>query len=77
MAEYTFAKELLNITSEKGVISSNEIYDLAVKHQQQEAYKALTGALVYDGYVNTADSGKSHRFNSPILRKWWKENVAN
>lgn len=77
MTEYTFAKELLNITSEKGVISSNEIYDLAVKHQQQEAYKALTGSLVHDGYVNTADSGKSYRFNSPILRKWWKENVAN
>jgi len=75
--EYTFIKELLNIASEKERISSNEIFNLAVKYQLEKSYKDLTGPLVYDGYINNHDKVKTYRYNSPIVRMWWRQNVAN
>ncbi len=75
--EYNFCKEVLNITSEKETINSQVIYNLAVKHDQEEVYKNLTDSLVYDGYINNNENKKIYRFNSPILKKWWYQNVAN
>lgn len=75
--DYNFTKELLNIVSENGQISSNEMYDLAVKHSQMDRYKDLVGSLVYDGYINNNDDPKLYRFNSPIVQMWWRKNVAN
>ncbi|MFW6131746.1 MAG: ATP-binding protein [Candidatus Aminicenantaceae bacterium] len=75
--EYNFCKELLNITSEEGIISLNDIYNLAVKHNQKHVYKNLTDSLVYDGYINNNEDRKIYRFNSPILKKWWYQNVTS
>ena len=75
--EYNFVKELLNIASENEQISSNEIFNLAVKYQLESMYKDLVGSLVYDGYINNSDDSKIYRYNSPILRMWWRQNVAN
>ena len=75
--EYNFVKELLNITSENATISLNEIFNLAVKYQLESIYKDLVGSLVYDGYINNNDDIKVYRYNSPILRMWWRKNVAN
>ncbi len=75
--EYNFVKELLNITSENATISSNEIFNLAVKYQLDSIHKDLVGSLVYDGYINNNDDIKVYRYNSPILRMWWWQNVAN
>ncbi len=76
-AEYNFIKELLNKNSENGSINSNEIFDLAVKYELEDAYRDLLNSLVYDGYINNNDDKKNYRFNSPILGTWWRENVAN
>ena len=75
--QFNFVKELLNITSENSTISSNEIFDLAVKYQLEDAYKDLLGSLVYDGYINNHDDVNVYRYNSPILRMWWRQNVAS
>ena len=75
--EYNFAKELLNIISEKETIESNEIYDLAIKHDLEDDYKDIVASLVYDGYINNNDEVKIYRYNSPILRMWWWKYVTN
>ena len=75
--EYNFAKELLNITSENETIDSNEIFDLVVKYKLENIYKDLISSLIYDGYINNNDDPKIYRYNSPILRIWWRQNVAN
>ncbi len=75
--DYNFVKELLNITSENNKIHSNEILDLAVKYKLEENYNDLFKSLVYDGYINNDDDPNIYRYNSPILRMWWRKNVAN
>jgi hypothetical protein len=75
--DYNFVKELLNITSENETISSNEIFNLAVKHKAEDNYKDLVGSLVYDGYINNQDDNHVYRYNSPIARMWWRKNIAS
>jgi len=75
--DYNLAKELLNIASENDTITANEIFDLAVKYQLEGTYKDLIGSLTYDGYINNNDDNRVYRFNTPILRMWWRQNVAN
>lgn len=75
--EYNFTKQVLNIMSENGTLHRNEIVDLSVKHQVEEAYKELIGALIYDGYINNNEDQAVYRYNSPILKMWWRKNVAN
>jgi len=75
--DYNFVKEILNVISEKDTINSNEVVNLAVKYQLLETYKDLVGSLVYDGYINNHDEHHIYRFNTPILKMWWRKNVAN
>ncbi|MFH1942288.1 MAG: ATP-binding protein, partial [bacterium] len=75
--DYNFAKELLNVISENGTIDSNEIFNLAVKYGLESTYKDLVNSLVYDGYINNNDDHRIYRYNSPIVRMWWRKNVAN
>ncbi len=75
--EYNFVKDVLNVLSENEKINSNEIFDLSVKHQIEDSYNDLCKSLVYDGYINNNDNPHIYRFNSPILRMWWRYNVAN
>ncbi len=75
--QYNFAKELLNVTSENETVTSNEIVNLAVKYQVEDAYKDLLASLVFDGYINNDEHPTSYRYNSPVLRIWWRQNVAN
>jgi hypothetical protein len=75
--EFNFVKEVLNLASETGVIESNRIYDLAVKHGVEDTHKDLIGSLVYDGYINNDDEAREYRYNSPILQMWWWKYVAN
>ncbi|MCI0511776.1 ATP-binding protein [candidate division KSB1 bacterium] len=75
--DYNFVKELLNIASENDTITSNEIFNLAVKYGLESSHKDLVGSLIYDGYINNHDDEHIYRYNSPILRMWWRKNVAN
>ncbi len=75
--EFSFLKELLNFISEKKKITSLEIHDLAIKYGIESGYKNLINALKYDGYINNHDDPSIYRFNSYLLREWWRCNVAN
>ncbi len=75
--DFSFVKELLNCASTDRTILSTKVYDLAVKYRVENTYKELVNALKHDGYINTNDDPKVYRFNSPLLREWWKNNVAD
>ena len=76
--EYLFAKEILNIISQNYTIESSAILNIAVKHSlDEDEAKDMIRTLVYDGYINNNENPKVYRYNSPILRQWWYENVAN
>jgi hypothetical protein len=75
--EYTFAKEVLNIISENGMITSSDIFEIVAKNHLGKNYKDIINSLIYDGYINNDGNEKEYRFNSPIVRMWWRKNVAN
>ncbi|MFZ2630324.1 MAG: AAA family ATPase [Desulfosalsimonadaceae bacterium] len=75
--QYNFSKEILNIISENEIIHSNEIFNIAVKYKLENTFKDIIGSLVYDGYINNNEEPAVYRYNSPILRMWWRQNVAN
>jgi hypothetical protein len=72
---YNFSKKILNIISENGEITSNEMLNVAVGHGIVETYKDVLNSLVYDGYISGLND--KYHFNSPLLKEWWKRNVAN
>lgn len=75
---YNFAKEILNVMSDKHTIKSSAVTNLISKHNlDHDIAKEIVHTLVYDGYINNNDDPKTYRFNSPILRMWWYNNVAN
>jgi hypothetical protein len=76
-SEYSYAKELLNFISEKDTAESSIVQDLAVKHGIESSYGNILNTLKYDGYINNAEDPKVYRFNSPLLKMWWYQNVAN
>ena len=75
--EYNFAKELLNIASENNEIERNQIHDLAEKYGLTENHREIINSLKYDGYIDNLEDPKVYRFNSPIVKEWWRTNVAN
>ena len=75
--DYTFAKEVLNLISDKENIESVEMVNLAQKFNIADSYKDIVNSLVYDGYINNNDDPRIYRFNSPLLKMWWWKSVAN
>lgn len=75
--EFSFVKEILNISSINSSIASTEIYDRAVKFKLENSFKNLINALMYDGYIHNSVNPKIYQFNSPLLKEWWYRNVAN
>jgi hypothetical protein len=75
--EYSFAKELLNGISHSENITGEEIFNLGQKLNVTGTYKDIVNSLVYDGYINNNDNPRVYRFNSPLLKMWWRKNVAN
>ncbi|NQU67156.1 MAG: ATP-binding protein [Candidatus Marinimicrobia bacterium] len=75
--EHNFAKELLNIASETGMIHANQINDIAEKYSVTESHRDIVSSLKYDGYIDNTDDPKIYRFNSPVVMEWWRKNVAN
>lgn len=74
--EFQFVIDILNHTAIKNTIKKSDIYDIAVKNEQEQEYKKLIHTLDYDGYLHTEDLGNSFRYNSPILKMWWKKYVC-
>ena len=75
--EFSFVKAVLNLASENKTVTSVEIINIAVQYKLEASYNHPLGALKYDGYLNNDADAKVYRFNSPLLREWWRCNVAN
>lgn len=71
--ELLFAKELLVTISNKNEIATKDIPELAAKYQLEESFHFIIDTLIYDGYINNSINDEIFRFNSPILRLWWKK----
>jgi AAA+ ATPase superfamily predicted ATPase len=73
-----YAKEILSLISKQDSATSSELSNLAQKHELGESEaKKIISALVYDGYINNSTDARTYRFNSPLLKKWWYNNVVN
>jgi ribosomal protein S6 len=74
----SFAREILSLISTDKTSDLNTLINIATRHSLNEKEaKEIIHILKYDGYINNSDDIKLYRFNSPILRIWWYENVAN
>ncbi len=74
--DYKFAYEVLQTIAQKDVIDKMVVYDLAVKHQVTNTYKAVVESLLYDGYIHNPQDSTQYRFTSSILKLWWKKYVC-
>jgi len=73
-----YAKEVLNVISEHKTLESNKLVNMGAKYElEEDDAKQIIHSLKYDGYINNSDDAKIYRFNSPMLRTWWYQNVAN
>ncbi|GAB4031675.1 ATP-binding protein [Spirosoma jeollabukense] len=75
-AEYLFVHDVLNRATEETPLEKSVVHDLAVKHNIAENYKATVESLEYDGYLHQTNDNKAYRFNSSILKIWWKKYVS-
>ncbi|MFN8579059.1 MAG: ATP-binding protein [Candidatus Sericytochromatia bacterium] len=72
---YKFAKELLNYISKNDCIIENELINLAIGLNIQNNYKDIINALKHDGYIHLDNN--EYKFNSPLLKIWWLQNVSS
>jgi predicted ATP-binding protein involved in virulence len=72
--EYEFVKNVLNILSQQAQITLGRIKEIAETYGIEKQYKLIIQSLVNDGYIKK-DKNNYH-FNSPLLKAWWNEQVA-
>lgn len=74
---YKYAKQILNQISnpENKSITKAEAMNLAVGFNIETELDTILQMLEHDGYINKQQG--IYCFNSPILRQWWWDNVAN
>lgn len=70
-----FAYAVLDQAAQNATVSKAEAHDLAVKHEATDEYRATLESLLYDGYLHETPDG-AYRFNSSILKTWWKKYVC-
>jgi hypothetical protein len=70
-----FAYAVLDRAARNATVSKAEAHDLAVKHEATTEYRATLESLLYDGYLHETPDG-AYRFNSSILKIWWKKYVC-
>ncbi len=79
--EQSFIRDCLNLMSQNpnGELPRSATFNLSQKPKYldriQQAY--LVNCLVHDGYIHESQNEPIvYRFNSPLLREWWKRYVA-
>lgn len=69
--KYPFLLEVLKECAHQNTLSIQKIFNISKKHQNESDFKKdLDDILVADGYI--FEEGGEYRFNSPLLRDWWK-----
>lgn len=74
--DFIFAKGLLNVASERLSLDKLFISNLADKYQPDMEVIEVIRILKHDGYVCAAAEENSLKFTSPLLKEWWRQNVA-
>lgn len=70
--KHQYFNEVLTTCAHQGGITVQEVYNISVKTNNQETYKAdLDDVLIADGYLFEKDG--HFYFNSPLLKDWWKK----
>ncbi len=75
--EYRFAVEVLDSIACNENADGGDIYNMAQKVNVADSYKDIVNSLIYDGYINNNDQSSLYRFNSPLLRLWWRKNAGH
>jgi uncharacterized protein len=73
--ELKYASEILRILAEMGAIARTQLIDQAYLFDVNEQYRKIVEILVYDGYINNVGDKDTYRFNSPVVRLWWRKYV--
>jgi energy-coupling factor transporter ATP-binding protein EcfA2 len=73
--EYEFVKNVLNILSQQTQITLGRIKEIAETYGIEKQYKLIIQSLINDGYIKK-DKKNNYHFNSPLLKAWWNEQVA-
>jgi AAA+ ATPase superfamily predicted ATPase len=60
-----------------GQITFSELKALAATLNMLENFRRIIQVLIYDGYVNDGKEENIFRFNSPIVRLWWRKFICN
>ncbi|MCD8540896.1 MAG: hypothetical protein LRY55_14875 [Leadbetterella sp.] len=69
--KYPFLLEVLKECAHQNTLNIQQIFDISKKHHNESDFKKdLDDILVADGYI--FEEGREYRFNSPLLRDWWK-----
>ncbi|WEK37641.1 MAG: hypothetical protein P0Y53_09010 [Candidatus Pseudobacter hemicellulosilyticus] len=74
--EQRFALELLNSIAEQDTLPRSVAFDLAMKYNVEEKCRYIIDSLMHDGYINNNGAPNIYRFNSPILRMWWRRFIC-
>ena len=61
----------------ENIVNRLDAVNLGQKLNVTGTYKDIVNSLLYDGYINNNDDPRVYRFNSPLLKMWWRKNVAN
>ncbi len=73
--EYIKAKEILAYLSEHTTVDKAYFFPNKQDEVEQRAARYIFDTLEFDGYIFYDENTKHYRFNSPILRNWWKNNI--
>jgi len=72
--KYTLA--ILNKIASAGSIARVRLLDEAAVFDVMEQYRQIIEILVYDGYINNVGDPEVYRFNSPVVRMWWRKCIV-
>ncbi len=75
--DFSYAMDVLKHVADNPFIDSAKLYDMAVPYSLENSYKNIIEILMYDGYINNNEDHTKYRFNSPIVKMWWKKYVSN
>jgi hypothetical protein len=72
-SEYDFVTMVLCEIAKQNELTDRKINNIAKRAKITETYESLIDSLIFDGYIH--ETSKNYRFNSSILKLWWRKNV--